>query len=280
MNKLKLDEIKKFVSELVYRVKDDRVTELSAQLTYYLILSIFPFLIFFLNLIKFTPLADQEVLIELLRFLPYESKMFLYGLISDIVSNSNIGLLSFGAVFTIWSASNGILAIFKAVNRAYDVNEDRGIIKLRLLSIVFTFILFVLLIIILLLGLATTPLMEKYFYNYSFLLIALKILKIFLPFFGIILSLTLLYYISISLDKREVSFKDNLYGAIFSTLGIWFFSKAFSFYINNFGDYSKTYGSIGGIIILLIWMYSSSTLVILGAEINATLISMGIIKNA
>ena len=265
-----------FIEELIFRYNDDRVSEIGAQLTYYLILSLFPFLIFFLNLLQFTPLADVEVLSQLLSVLPLESQKLLYDLITDIVSNSNLALLSVGALGAVWSASNGVMAIFKAVNRAYDLQESRPFIQLRLLAVVFTLGLFL----VLLLSLSVLVFGETIF-NAIFtnpnraLLLIWRFLKIMVPLLFMILILSLLYKIAPSAKKGvSIPWKSTLWGSVFTALGIIIFSSFFSYYINRFGNYTKTYGSIGGIIILLVWLYTSSILIVLGAEVNASLLAI------
>lgn len=265
-----------FIEELIFRYNDDRVSEIGAQLTYYLILSLFPFLIFFLNLLQFTPLADVEVLSQLLSVLPAASQKLLYDLITDIVGNSNLALLSVGALGAIWSASNGVMAIFKAVNRAYDLEEGRPFIQLRLLAIVFTMGLFLVLMLSLSVLVFGETIFNSLFKNpSSHLLLLWRFLRVLVPLVFMILILSLLYKIAPSAKKGvSIPWKSTLWGSVFTAVGIIIFSNFFSYYINNFGNYTKTYGSIGGIIILLVWLYISSILIVLGAEVNASLLAI------
>lgn len=265
-----------FIKQLLCRYEDDGVSEIGAQLTYYLILSVFPFLIFFLSILKFTPLADAGVLERLLAVLPGDTQKILYNIISEIMNDGNFALLSFGAIGALWSSSNGIMSVIKSVNRAFDLDESRPFWKLRGLSILFTISLYIILIIafsILIFG--------EVFFNLIFIsytwpsFVIWKILKVLLPllFMGIMLSL--LYKFSPSIkDGVKVKFSETIPGSIFASIGIIIFSAIFSFYVNNFGNYSKSYGSLGGLIVLLIWIYSISIVIVLGAEVNATIISM------
>ncbi len=265
-----------FLKELIFRYEDDGVPEIGAQLTYYLILAAFPFLIFFLNLLKFTPLNDANVLNQMLNVLPRETQEILYNIITEILSNSNIALLSLGAIGAIWSSSKGIMAIIKAVNRAYDLDETRPFWKLRGLSVLFTISLFVILILAFSILLFGESVFNMIFPTYSFTtLFLLKFAKIFIPLIFMVLIFSLLYKFSPSVKKGvSISFLDTIPGSVFASLGLVIFTTLFSFYINNFGNYTKTYGSLGGIIILLIWLYTSSIVLVLGAEINASLLSI------
>lgn len=265
-----------FLKELLCRYEDDGVSEIGAQLTYYLILSVFPFLIFFLSILKFTPLADAGVLERLLAVLPGDTQKILYDIISEIMRKGNFALLSFGAIGALWSSSNGIMSIIKSVNRAFDLEESRPFWKLRGLSIIFTISLYIVLIIafsILIFG--------EVFFNLIFIsytwpsYVIWKILKIIIPLLFMGLMLSFLYKFSPSIKEGiEVKFSETIPGSVFASIGIILFSSIFSFYVNNFGNYSKSYGSIGGLIVLLIWLYSISIVIVLGAEVNATLISM------
>ncbi len=265
-----------FLKQLLFRYDDDGVSEMGAQLTYYLILSIFPFLIFFLSLLKFTPLADAGVLERLLAVLPGDTQEILFDIISGIMENGNIALLSFGAVGAIWSSSKGILSIIKSVNRAYDLEEDRPFLKLRVLSVLFTIALYVVLIVAFSILIFGEVLFNLVFVSYTWpSLVIWKILKFLIPLVFMALMLSLLYKFAPSIKKGiEVKFSETIPGSIFASLGIVIFSALFAIYVNNFGNYSKAYGSIGGLIVLLIWLYAISIVIVLGAEVNATIISM------
>lgn len=265
-----------FLKQLLFRYDDDGVSEMGAQLTYYLILSIFPFLIFFLSLLKFTPLADAGVLERLLAVLPGDTQEILFDIISGIMENGNIALLSFGAVGALWSSSKGILSIIKSVNRAYDLEEDRPFFKLRALSVIFTLALYLVLIVAFSILIFGEVLFNLVFISYTWpSLVIWKILKILIPLLFMGLMLSLLYKFAPSVkDGVKVKFLESLPGGVFSSLGIIIFSAIFSIYVNNFGNYSKSYGSIGGLIVLLIWLYAISIVIVLGAEVNATLISI------
>ncbi len=270
-----------FIEQLIYRFQDDRVPEIGAQLTYYLVLAIFPFIIFFLSILQFTPLADANILQELLSPLPGDTKDLFYNLISNIIQSGSIGLLSFGAIGSIWASSNGVMAIIKAVNRAFDLEESRPYIKLKGLSIVFTIGLFAILIVAFAILIFGEVIFHALVTSYNLpALIIWKILKLLIPLAFMVIVITLLYKFSPSIKKGiSIKLSESFPGALFASAFWIVFSTAFSFYVNNFANYSKTYGSLGGVIIFLIWLYVSSMVLVLGAEVNATLLSMQEKKN-
>lgn len=262
-----------FAKCLYSRFRDDDVPALGAQLTYYLILSFFPFLIFMVSLLGFIELSGDSVVAELIRLLPTEASETISGILKEVVDNSTGTLLSFGMIATIWSASNGINAIVKGLNKAYDVQEKRPFWKVRgisLLATVFLVIVIMLVMVMLIFGKAIGEYLFQWMnYPDGFQLIW-GILKYVIPIAAMAAAFSLLYWI---VPSRRLKFKEVLPGAVFATFGWIITSLAFQFYMNNFGNYTKTYGSLGGMIILLIWLYISSILIILGGEINATLAS-------
>ena len=265
----------KFFNQLLYRIREDNVTAIGAQLSYYLVLSIFPFIIFFLNILSYTPIAREDVLHSIIILMPLDTQRIVSSLLIETINTSNAPLLSVSAITGIWAASKGIMALIRVLNKAYDVEETRPYLELRLLAIVFTLALLALLTIVLLTLVFGEVLGNKLF---DFLGITQNFL-LFWQYFRIIISLlfmilifTLMYrYIPSIRNGRRINFKHAVPGAVFTTLGWIVTSSIFSYYVNNFGNYSKTYGSLGGIVILLIWLYLSSIIIILGGEINATI---------
>lgn len=263
--------MKKTIIKLFHKYNDDRVSELAAQLTYYLILSFFPFVIALLQIISFTPLGNMDVVENLLRNFPLQTQEVLIGIIRDVVSSSGATLLSVGVLGAVWSASKGINSLIKAVNRAYDLEELRPFWKLRILSLVMT--LGLMLVIILSLGASVLEgvifdrFIASHFPKGHFLF---SLLQTSFVLVSVIFILTLLYKFSPSIKEGVfITFKESLPGGIFATFSILISSKIFSIYVDNFGNYSKVYGSIGGIIVLLIWLYFTSIIIIMGAELNS-----------
>ena len=265
----------KFFNQLLYRIREDNVTAIGAQLSYYLVLSIFPFIIFFLNILSYTPIAREDVLHSIIILMPLDTQRIVSSLLIETINTSNAPLLSVSAITGIWAASKGIMALIRVLNKAYDVEETRPYLELRLLAIVFTLALLVLLTIVLLTLVFGEVLGNKLF---DFLGITQNFI-LFWQYFRIIISLlfmilifSLMYrFIPSIRNGRKINLKHAIPGAVFTTLGWIVTSSIFSYYVNNFGNYSKTYGSLGGIVILLIWLYLSSIIIILGGEINATI---------
>lgn len=262
-----------FLKCLYSRYREDDVPALGAQLTYYLILAFFPFLIFMVSLLGFIEMSGDSVISEFIRLLPAEASETISGILTEVVENSSGTLLSFGMIATIWSASNGINAILKGLNKAYDVEEQRPFWKVRGISLLATLslvIVIVLVMVMLIFGKAIGEYLFQWLrYPNGFEWIW-NVLKYVIPITAMVGAFTLLYWI---VPSRRLRLREALPGALFTSIGWIITSLGFQFYMNNFGNYSKTYGSLGGVIMLLVWLYISSILILLGGEINATLTS-------
>ncbi|WP_214628705.1 YihY/virulence factor BrkB family protein [Paenibacillus agaridevorans] len=261
----------KFFEDLYCRFRDDDVPAIGAQLTYYFILSFFPFLIFVVSLMSFVQLSGDSVVAELIRLLPEQTGEAVESILQEVTGNSRGTLLSIGMIATLWSASNGVNALIKGVNKAYDVEESRPFWKLRAISLAATLVLalvIMLAIVLLIFGEVIGEFLFDWFASPIGFGLIWGILKYVVPISFMVVIFSLIYWI---VPNREIRFKAAVPGALFATFGWIATSLLFQFYINNFGNYSKTYGSIGGIIVLLVWLYISSNIIILGGEVNATL---------
>lgn len=261
-----------FLDKLLHGILEDEVPAVGGQLTYFLILSIFPFLIFFLNILSYTSIAQEEILENFLIVLPTETQILLKGIVREIVGYSSETLLSLGIILSLWTGSLGITAIIRAVNKAYDVEKRRPYWKLKGLAIIFTIALAFVLIIVLSMLVFGEIIGQKIFAIFGATHIFYHIwefFRIIIPVFSMVIIFALLYKFSPTPEEGlDIKLKDTIPGALFAAIGWIITSMIFSFYVNNFGNYSKTYGSLGGIIILLIWLYIASIMIILGGEIN------------
>lgn len=245
------------------------------QLAYFLILSLFPFIIVFLNILSYTSLVREDILGEMIYYLPLETQKIISSFASEIAATSSQGLLSIAAILGLWTASSGLTPVIRAINRAYDYEETRSFIKLKLMSILFTIALLVLVTLVFL-TLVFGELLGNKLFSILGRADAFRTLwaymRIIIPLSYMVLIFALLYKFSPCTNKiNEIPLSSTLPGAIFTTLGWMIISIFFSYYVNNFGRYAITYGSLVGVILLLIWLYISSIIIVLGGEVNATL---------
>ena len=254
---------------LWHRIEEDDLPGLSAQLAYFFLLSLFPLLIVIFSLLPYLPSPHPDMLGIIQDFAPNEAMDLIEKNLNEIMAHRNGGLLSFGIIGTIWSASNGLNAVVRAFNKAYNVKESRSFIVSRGMAILLTFgmiFVFLLAIVIPVFGreiglflfskLGYTTEFIKLWNTLSWLVSAIIL---FLIFSG-------LYWIA---PNVKIRCRSAFPGAAFATFGWILSSLGLSFYVGNFSNYSLTYGSIGTIIILMIWLYISAFIIIIGGEINA-----------
>ena len=248
--------LKKFCKEMYYRIMYDEISLLSAKLSYYFILSLFPMLIVAVALTPYFNIDQKFLLNKIQTLAPGELGDFIFGMISEVLnSKSNNTLITLGIVFTLWSASNGIYGIIIAFNNAFRVRDGRIWIVTKLISILFTVLFLVGMFLVLALVVFGKQLTNLWSYlSYSFPIIFTFIVFVFL------------YILGPNLRLKSISIFP---GAIFSTISWTLVSRLFGYYIDHFSSYIKTYGTIGALMAFIIWLYITGYILILGAEINA-----------
>lgn len=251
------------------RVENVDVFGLAAQLAYFFLLSLFPFLLFLLNLIGYLPLDAQVILDTIATYAPPQVMELINNNIGQMLNQQNGGLLSIGIIGTLWAASNGVNAITKAFNRAYEIENNRSFFFGRLIAILLTIAIVIVIIIALIL-----PVFGRMIGLYLFSIFGLSedFLQTWETFrWGIssaIFFIVLLFLYKLAPHKR-IYFKTVIIGTAFATISWQFVSWIFSFYVITIGDYSATYGSLGVVIILMFWFYLFGIIIILGGVLNA-----------
>jgi membrane protein len=258
-----------FFQRLMFRFSKDNTSGMAAQLAYYFLLAIFPLLIFLLTLVPLFQI-DQEAIVGVIRdYIPSDIAGTLEGIITDVMESSSGGLLSFGIIATLWSASNGMTALMNAFNVAYDVEDSRNFLVSKGLSLIFTVILTVSVLLTFVLvvfgGQIGTLLFDTIGLGEEFETLWSLIRNI-LPLILVFIVFLVMY---LTAPNIKLNIKSVLPGAVFTTIMFLVASWGFSFYVSNFGNYSATYGSLAGAIILVFWLYITGVIIILGAQINA-----------
>lgn len=258
-----------FLSMLLFRIGKDDAAGLSAQLAYYFLLSLFPMLIFLLTLVPLFKVSPETITNMIAKNAPGDAANMITDVISDVMNNANGGLLSFGLIAALWSASNGMTALMNAFNVSYEVEDARNPIVSKLLSVLFTVVM------VLVFGVTLAlPVFGEQIGNYLFGQFGLEsqfkwifsLVKVALPLIVTFIVFTTLYAIA---PNIKLQFKSVIPGALFATIAWIGASFLFGYYVSNFGNYSKTYGSIGGIIVLMLWLYLTGFIIIIGSQINA-----------
>ncbi len=256
---------KELLKSLQDEISKDGVTDLAATVTYYGVLALFPFLLFVVAVasLVIAPADAERLVEELASVAPGAVTEIVGARIRDLGEQENATLVGFGALGAVWAASGGVMALMRALNVAYDVKEGRPFWKVRGLALLMTVVSSVLALAAALVAVATAPLADRIGGPLG---MAIGFLR--LPLAGIVMMLlwALLYHVLPDVEQRfKFITPGSVLGVLLWVLASWAFSK----YVSNFGSYDKTYGALGGVIVLLLWMWLSSLVVLVGAELNA-----------
>lgn len=257
-----------YVKELVHEFQKDNIPILGAAQAYYYLLAIVPMIILLLSILPYMNIEAETAINALGKVIPSDTAEVFRENIISIVEQPKGGLLTVGILGTLWSASNGVNAFIQSANQAYNVEETRSFIKVRLLSIVLTLGMILAIVVALVLpvfGDVLINFMNNTFNLPSQTVIIFQLLRWVISVLVIGAILMALYHFA---PNKNIPFKHILPGAII-TAALWqIISLAFSFYVSNFANYSATYGSLGGIIILMLWFFLTGIILMVGAEIN------------
>ncbi|REJ09937.1 YihY/virulence factor BrkB family protein [Halobacillus trueperi] len=253
-----------YVKDVIAEFQKDNIPLLGAAQAYYYLLAIVPLLILVLSILPFLNIDAETAIQAISNVIPSDTAQVFRENIVAVVEKPSGGLLTVGILGTLWSASNGINAFIQSSNLAYNVEETRSFIKVRLLSIVLTIGMILAIIVALLLPVFGQVLIDMINMP-SQTAILLQVLRWTLSIVVIGAVLMALYHFA---PNKNIPFKHILPGAIITAVLWQLISLAFSFYVSNFGNYSATYGSLGGIIILMLWFFLTGIILMVGAEIN------------
>jgi len=257
--------------------KEDDLTDWAAALTYYAVLSIFPALIALVSMVGLIadPATITRVLTDTVSSLGPKSAVDTFkGPIESITSSqSRAGLgLILGLAGALWTASGYVGAFMRASNSIYEIEEGRPFYKLRPLQILVTLILELMLAIVVVALIVSGPLATAIGNAVGLGDTALTIFNIVKwPVLLVIVSLMLAVLYYAGPNAKLPGFQWISPGSVVAVV-IWIIaSAAFAFYVSRFGSYDKTYGTLGGVITFLVWMWITNIAVLFGAELNAEL---------
>ncbi|MBA2174965.1 YihY/virulence factor BrkB family protein [Halobacillus locisalis] len=263
-----MKKIVDYAKEVVAEFQKDNIPLLGAAQAYYYLLAIVPMLILLLSILPYLNIEAESAINAISQVIPDDTAEVFRENIVSIVEQPKGGLLTIGILGTIWSASNGINAFIQSANLAYHVEETRSFIKVRLLSIVLTLGMIIAIVVALALpvfGDVIIDLINRAVNLPSETVILFQFLRWIISVLVMGAILLALYRFA---PNKKIPFKHILPGALLTAVLWQLISLAFSFYISNFGNYSATYGSLGGIIILMLWFFLTGIILMVGAEIN------------
>lgn len=261
--------LKALIAKTWRETNEDNVFGRAAELAYYFLLALFSMLIFLTSLVGFLPGVREAIFTPLAKFVPGEAMKLVSETIYDVTSHRSGGLISFGVLGALWAASGGVTAIMDTLNTAYDAKEERSFLRIRLTSVGLTILLALLVID------GTTLIMfgDRFAVWAAASLglgtvvnIAWSVVHYLLGLGLLFIGLEVIYYFGPNIKQ---DWKWITPGALFAVVSLIIASLLFSFYLRFAPSYSATYGSIGAVVVLMLWLYLMGTVILIGGEINS-----------
>ncbi len=268
---IKLRNFKIKLKEVQRRYTADQVSAMATKLTFYTLLSIFPFIIVFLEIFRLSNFTNTSLFSELTQLFPDIVVNFVTYLYNDAVVNTSGTILPFASVIALWSASRAINAIIQSLRRAYGYREKHNFLWMRFLALAYTiaFIIFVILTgALILFGNRIYQLIISYLqvpFDLGLLIVLLRYIT------TLLISIMFFSGIYNVVPTKGNRFISTLPGTILATIGWIAASAFFSIYANLSTSLSYIYGSLADIVIVMLWMYACSIIIVLGGEINAVI---------
>jgi membrane protein len=258
----------------IERVNSVSIDMRASSLAFRFFLAIFPSLIFLFTLIPYLPIENfqEELLVLLGQMLPQNVFESTKETIEDLITNKQGGLLSFGFIFTLYLTTNGVNAMILSFNDTSHLKEKRSTVKIWLVSLLMVFLLTLLLsvgISLIVFGeIAIQFLLKHQWISDGLSLYTLKAAQWIVMLAMFFFSISMLYYFG---PAKHTRFRFFSAGASLATLFIVIVSLGFAYYVNNFANYNKLYGSLGTIIVIMLWIYFNTLGLLMGYELNNTI---------
>lgn len=254
-------------------INEDQIANGAAALAFYMVLALFPCAIFSLSALPYLPIPHlQQAMMDLARdVLPDNAADLLTSTVQSVVSRRRYALLSFAFVFMLWSATSGLHGLMQQLNVVYEVEEDRSFLRARgvalLLAVAFFGLVLGAFALIICGGM-----LQAYIGNHlgwsQGLLALFAGLRWLIIISALHFAFSLVYSLGPNLEQPFVLITP---GSLLATLALLGASMAFKLYVNRFSDYDALYGSLGAVIVLMLWLFAAGWVTLFGAELNDVL---------
>lgn len=235
---------------------------------YFIVLAVFPALTLVLGLLRYTSLEAADLMDLVDGLLPDALEPYAWRLISGAFENTSKAVVSLSALTALWSASRGVYGLLQGLNGVYGVEEDRGWLRTRCMSVVYTFLFILVLLLTLVLHVFGNTIVELI--RASSNPVFLKWMDLIdMRFFVLVAAQTLVFCaMFMFLPNHGNGFRESLPGALFGSLGWMTFSFLFSIYVENFSNYTNIYGSVYAVALAMLWLYMCVSIVFYGGALN------------
>jgi membrane protein len=266
---------------LVLRSSDEHdLPGRAAQLSFFFLLAIFPLLIFVSALLGYVFAAEQNLHARLLRYLgaimPWAAYELVRETVNDIIAGTSGSKLSVGLILTLWTGSTGMVAVIEGLNVAYRVPEKRRWWRRRIVALTLTVCMGLLALVATTLtaaGDTVARLVGSVVSASNILVMTSALAQWTVAGFSMLIGLLIIYRFAPNLSDQGV--EAVLPGAAVALVGWFAASAAFRLYLTVFDSFSRTYGSLGAVMVLLLWLYLSAASILLGGEVNSAIRAAG-----
>lgn len=262
---------KEVVITIKNRYFEDQIGDLAAQLAYYLLLSLFPFLLLAVTIIGYLPISGAELLEAIQPYAPPSTYELIRNNLHVIMTHKSGKVLSISLIATIYIASLVFHSIIRILNNAYQVKHERPFLKQLLVGFFLMAGILIGLVVSLGVSVFGDLLANTLFPWFGATPGFIELWLLLRWLVGSIILFVVFYSLYIFAPHTHVGFRRAIPGALFATIGWQVSSYCFAIYVNQFGNYTVVYGNLGALMILLGWFYLSALILILGGMINATL---------
>lgn len=246
------------------------VSAYAAQAAFFWVISLIPIILLLLTLVQFTPITKADVMTAAYEFFPASIRVTMISIINEVYNQSR-AMIPVTALVAFWSAGRGTLAVTKGLNCIYNADESKGYIYLRLRSALYTIVLVVSILLTLILlgfGNSISLLVNKYIPVFSYVtdfIIEIRTVTI----ICVLIVFSLCIYKFLPNDgKNQRKLKNQLAGSFFTAFGWTLTSFVISVYLDIFKGFSNMYGSLTTIVLIMLWLYFSMYIMLIGGEIN------------
>lgn len=268
-----MNKTKELVLGIRCRFEEDKVSVYGAHASFFIMVSMGPFLIAAASLIQFfLPGTEMETITTVLDVLPEEiSEIFIIDLINEIFTSSAPSIVSVSVILALWSSSKGIMGMERCLHAIYRVEIKSNYLVTRLRACFYTIVLLITIVFalgLLVFGHTLQNLLTTWIPPLKQLSSLLLLLRSLLSAGIFILAFTAIYQVLSGARRR---FIEVLPGVLFATVGWFIFSLLYAFYITNFSRYTVLYGSLGALALFMLWLYFCILILLIGAEFNVFL---------
>ncbi len=247
---------------------EKKLGEYAAQASYYLILSVFPFIMLLLTLIHFLPIEYEDIVSYVFTLIPTDSQSTVKSVLDELFIRTNMRHTLVTAVITLWASSKSVSSLMRGLNNMYECRETRFFVSVKINALINTLLLGLVMLgsmLLMVFGDQLAGLAEKYVPDIAIIIDSVLDMRT-LFFFCIVIFINMLMYQM--LPNRRVSILWQLPGALFCTLGWYLFTVLFQVYMQHASNYYIMYGSLTAIIFAIIWVYACILIFYIGAGLN------------